>query len=224
MDVRFLREMVTAAPLESNEAVLSLLNRLGVTAVDALLDVLAEEQGRPTRLRLVSLIAELGRGHHQRIAARLRDPRWYVARNAVTILHRSGGREVISYLEQSASHRAAPVRREAVWGLFSVAGSEAVPVIKGLADDADETVRDAAFGALGSLMGTEALDALADLARASPLKANRLRALEELASHPAAEAVDTLEGLASRGARPRLGRRLRRRARALARQRQRDRR
>ncbi len=215
---------MTTAPIENNEAVVSLLHRLGVSAVDSLLDVLAEERDRPTRLRLISLIAQLGRGHHERIGARLRDPRWYVARNAVTILHRTGGREVIPILEQAASHRSAPVRREAVWGLFTVAGTGAVPLLRRLAEDADETVRDAAFGSLGSLMGTESLGALADLARRSPSRADRLRALDELASHPAAEAIDTLESLASRAGRPRLGLALRRRARSLVRQRQRERR
>lgn len=222
LDVRFLREMFAGGAHRDNPAFTSLLERLGVVAIDLLLEVLAEEENRRTRLELIGMLVELARGHHTLIARRLEDPRWYVARNAVTILHRVGGREVLPLLQEAAEHPAGPVRKEAIWGIFAVAGVEGVPVIRRLAADPDPLVRDAALAALGSLTGRDAVDALVDVIRNEPEKAVRRGALEQLGQHPAPEALAALEELGARGTRPRLPRDLRRRARVLAKRRRRE--
>jgi hypothetical protein len=191
-----------------------LLVRFGPPAMESLFDVLAAEQDRGSRTRLLGLLRSLPSDSYGSLASRLVDPRWYVVRNAVHVLSRSGGRDAVPLIKQAARHSSAPVRREAIQGLVSVAGDEAVPLILEMAQgDPNDAVRTAAVVSLGGLLSPDAVEALASVVRSpAPLRVRRL-ALEQLGGHPAPEAAAALEQLASRRARPRLPRALRFRAR-----------
>ncbi|HET9707283.1 MAG TPA: hypothetical protein VFP39_03165 [Gemmatimonadales bacterium] len=62
------------------------LPRLGVLAVDPLLDALANAQERATRRALLERLKQLGPILGPSITARLTDERWYVLRNLLTLL------------------------------------------------------------------------------------------------------------------------------------------
>lgn len=198
---------------------ISLLQRFGPIAVDCLLEDLAGEESRSRRALLLSVLAEMARGHRGPVTARLSDPRWFVARNAVTILYRSGGDDVVPLLVQARQHHHEAVRREVVTGLLEVAGLQALPELVQLAGDREETVRVAVVRALAGMTSAEACAALARLCLELSSPVDRRRALEELARHSAAEATGALQDLASSRSRPRLPWRLRRQARALLKER-----
>jgi hypothetical protein len=209
------------SPAEGDVAsTLRLLERFGEIAVESLLEDLAEEEDRGRRALLLGVLAEMARAHKDPVAARLSDSRWFVARNAVTILYRSGGSDVVPMLVRAASHPHPAVRREVVTGLLEAAGSDALPELMTLADDRDETVRISVVRALAGMTSAEASSALGRLCLDLTAPADRRRALEELARHASPDAVGVLREVASSRTRPRLPWRLRRLARALLKQRE----
>jgi len=209
-----------STPGVNENQVRRLLIRFGPAGAEGLFDLLAEEPQRASRTRLLALLRSLPPSYHSGLAARLGDPRWYVVRNAVHVLARSGGHEVLRLLTQASRHSAAPVRREAIQGLVAAGGDEAIPTILERAEqDPEEAVRAVAVVALGGLLSPGAVDALvAMVRRASTMRLRRL-ALDQLAVHPSTEAVEALKHLASERSRPRLARILRVRAEAAAKQR-----
>src|SRR5207245_11723133 len=126
----------------------------------------AQGRHRAGRTRLLALLRSLPPSYHTGLSARLGDARWYVVRNAVHVLSRSGGPDVRPLLAQAATHPAAPVRREAIQGLVSAGGDEAIPLILERAEhDPEEAVRAVAVVALGGLLTPNAVDALVVMVR-----------------------------------------------------------
>jgi len=196
-------------------AAAALLAGLGPVVVDALFDVLAEERGRAERAQLLGLLRILAATSLDRVATRLSDPRWYVVRNAVHVLSRIGGPGVTDLLARAAQYPTPAVRREALRGLASIGGDDMLPQLERIAlTDSDDDVRMAAVAALGGLTRPSTLSPLAGIVRKSTHRHVQTLALEQISRHPAQEAVETLESLASRRSRPRVGRALRRVAKA----------
>jgi hypothetical protein len=198
-----------------------LLERFGEIAAERLLEDLAGEEEGGRRALLLGVLSEMARSHRGPVTARLSDRRWFVARNAVTILYRSGGADVVPLLMQAAGHPHPAVRREVVAGLLDAAGPAALSELIRLAHDQDESVRISVVRALGGMTSAEACSALGRLCLDLSSPADRRRALEELARHSAPEATSVLRQVASSRGRPRLPWRLRRHARGLLKQRER---
>jgi hypothetical protein len=216
-DAGLVADLVTAETEQEGSPVPDMLREFGDLAVEALLDALAAEQDRGRRALLIGMLRRVAEGHHGPVVTRIGDERWYVVRNAVSILRSVGGAEVMTLLAEAARHPAAAVRREATLGLVAAGGLEAIPHLETLAADPDPQIRSLAVDALGALAGRPAAAALADVARANVAVDTRRSAIELLARHSAAEAPELLGALASRRTRPRLPRALRRHAKALAR-------
>jgi hypothetical protein len=214
-----LAELVSIAQDGQADSTIRLLIPFGDVAVDDLMDDLADERDRGRRAVLLAIVCEVARGHHHRVATRLADPRWFVARNAVTVLHRSGGKDVVPLLAEAARHLEPAVRREAARGLLAVAGLEAMPELMMLAVDPDESVRWAVISAMGGLSAPGAASALGRLVRTLHDQGDRRRAIDALARHPASEAAGALAELASPRSRPKLPLRVRRYAKSLSKKR-----
>ena len=220
-----LAELVARARRAGDEGRLRFLGgEVDAAMVDALLDALAAEAQLSRRAALVDVVAGVAAEHLPVVAARLADDRWFVVRNAVTILGRIGregggarearSSEALAAVQRAAGHAHAAVRREVARSLAAAGGAEAVAPLLALGLDTDPAVRAGAVSALDSLAAPDAASALARLAATLPTAAERRRALDSLADHPAPVAVRLLDELASaRGLRDRP---LRRRARALA--------
>jgi HEAT repeat protein len=179
------------------EHVHSLLEPFGEAAVDGLMEMLAKEEDKARRATLVSTLVQLSKGHPKSVAARLSDSRWFVVRNAVTVLYRAHGSEVLPYLVEASRHMHPAVRREVIRGLVAVGGEEAVPVLRRLAADSDHEVRRSALEALGGMVVPAAAPALAGIAESSTDLGEKRRAIDYLGRHPAREATMLLEALAS---------------------------
>jgi len=211
LDPLVLRALVSTTEQGSTvESNVELLAAFGDTAVDCLLDELSLEQDRGRRALLLTTLCKLAAGHHHLVAKRLSDPRWYVARNAVTILHRIGGPEVVRALMDAFRHGEPVRRREAVRGIIAVAGPRAMPGLIQMTQDPDPTVRAALVSGLGSLVDPGAAAGLAKLALSFRDVADRRRAIDALVRHPAPEAAAELVSLASARSKPALPRKLRR--------------
>ena len=221
LSTEMLAELVSVSQgLEDPESTVRMLDLFGDTGVDCLMEDLAQERDRGRRALLLSVLAHVARGRYYRVAKWLSDQRWYVARNAVTVLYRSGHEEVIPLLVEAAHHREPAVRREAARGLVEMTGIDALPHLRALAGDQDQTVRAAVMAALGTMMKPGACETLGSLAHTLKDPADRRRALEALSRHASPEATGVLERLASAKGSPRLPWKLRRYARDLVKKRQ----
>ncbi len=210
LDAAVMRSFVDGIVDESeHDRVMSMLRRFDESGVDSLLDALAVEENRGTRAMLVGAVSEMVAEDVDRVIDRLADPRWFVVRNAVTILGRAKNRDAMPALVELLNHEQAGVRREVLRSLVSIAGADSVPYLRRAADDRDEQVRLASVTTLGSLTTTSAANALADIVKRSTDQGERERAINALGGHAAPEAAELLKGLISRRSQPRLPRALR---------------
>lgn len=198
-------------------AVEALLTRLGSAAVDALLDALEAEEDTRTRATLLGITADVAPGHVEVVVQRLADRRWFVVRNALAILARTGGAP-LAQVAGMADHDHPAVRREAGRALMTC-GPPAVPALRRLAADPDRLTRVAAVVGLRSVGGRDAVDALVEVAAGDGPTDARRTALDGLAGLPEAAAGEALQRLSSRGGGHRLPWRLRRHARRMLRRR-----
>jgi hypothetical protein len=195
-------------------SVIEMLEPFGEPAVASLFDQLADEDDRGRRAALLGVLRSLAPGRSAAVADRLRDPRWYVVRNAVNVLRHTGDPGALDLLASAAQHAAEGVRREAVWGLVS-GGPAALPHLVAAASSPDESVRRLTVEALGGMHTPEAAAALAGIVAAAGDLATRRLALERLGTNRALDVPEHLRTLGARGG-PRRPRSLRRRARTLA--------
>jgi hypothetical protein len=215
LDRQLVSRLVEVDTSEGDSVVPDLLASFGAVGVDVLLDLLAEEEDRNRRAQFLGVLRRTVRENVDPVTDRLSDPRWYVVRNAVSLLGSVGGQPMLPRIEQAAEHESPAVRREVASALVAAGGPAAVPSLSRLAEVDDPEVRRRAVTALGALVGREAGEALAAVARTSHDRGLRIHALEELAARP--DGPELLRELASSSSRPRLPWSLRRRARSLAR-------
>jgi hypothetical protein len=106
-------KLLTEGSVES-ETLQTLVDEMGATAVEPLLDVLIESESRAVRRRVFDILGSLGSYALERTIARLQDNRWFVQRNMLALLQRfellPEGFDLQPYYEH-ADHR---VRREAL--------------------------------------------------------------------------------------------------------------
>jgi hypothetical protein len=194
-----------------------LLAPFGDLGVEVLLDLLADEEDRDRRALLLAVLRQAAAGHVGPVAARLDDPRWYVVRNAVTLLGAAGGPDVLERLATVARHGAPEVGREAARSLVLAGGPAAAPYLLDLAIHGGDEMGRLALVALAALTGSESAAAIAEVARSSSSKPLRQEALDVLAGR--VDGGPFLEDLAAGSTKPKLPWGLRRHTKALLRER-----
>ena len=133
---------------------------LGVSATEALLHSLEDEQSRHVRLLTCEALAQMGEDTMRTVAKRLDHPQWFVARNAVSILGQIGKAECIPYLKKALSHPEARVQRAALKGLASMRTDEAIGAICECAGGDDAALCKAALEWIAVIGSEQALPAL----------------------------------------------------------------
>ncbi|HSJ50405.1 MAG TPA: HEAT repeat domain-containing protein, partial [Actinomycetota bacterium] len=191
----------------------AVLAPFGRHGVEILLDLLADEADRQRRALLLGALRRIASSHPDAVAARLRDERWFVVRNAVSILGSAPNATVLSRLAEVASHPAPEVRREVPEAMANAGGAEAAPFLRRLAIDGPADVRTSALNSLATLVGPEASAGLAEVVRVSPDRGQRSRALESLSRRP--DGAEALRSLLQGEEGPRLSWRWRRQVRRL---------
>ncbi len=132
-------------------AVLHLAVALGEVASPAWAEALSESPDRAARRALVHALTNQGESALKTVLAMLEDPRWYVVRNAITVIGGIGSEETVGSLDQCLTHADARVRREAVMALAKLGGPESRVQILSLLVDRDSDVRASATMVAGFL-------------------------------------------------------------------------
>lgn len=176
-----------------------LLTRLERGAADVMLDALAESQSRATRRALMDRLAALGGEIAPLVVARLDDDRWYVRRNLLALLDRLGRWPDTFSPVPHWEHPDPRVRREALKLLLKMPAERDRALTAALAET-DERILPIALAAAQRGCPPAAvplvLSRLRDAGLALELRAAAVRALRSV---KAAEALDALLDLASRG-------------------------
>lgn len=201
-------EWVTAEAADGSPHLAAALAPFGDEGIDALLDVLAEEEDRAHRALLLATLRRIVQGHSRPVVSRLSDARWFVVRNAVLLLASTGDTSVLPALERVARHPSPQVRREVPEAMSSIGGAQAVPFLVELGLGADPELGHRAVVALGALKGPRAAQGLAQIAREGSNRGRRIEALDVLTERNEDRWI--LDELIARGSAGRLPWRLRR--------------
>jgi HEAT repeat protein len=124
---------------------------LGADIARALVAALEEAEDRSVRRALLDALVAAAPRAPEVLADMVRDRRWFVVRNAVTVLGEIEGEQAVQHLTQVLAHTHPRVRREAVMALARIGSDDAAQLILGMLDDPDEGVRAAAAMTLGVL-------------------------------------------------------------------------
>jgi len=143
----------------AQESAMRLLQALGPKAVNAMIDLLAEEEGRNRRRLLVALLRQIAAEDPAPIVNRLSDERWYVVRNLLTVLRETSTTTAHEAVLAAGEHPDARVRLEALRALGTIGTGSSQRLAKATGDE-DEKVRHAAIGMLGAAGTPEAEGAL----------------------------------------------------------------
>ncbi len=189
------REAEKGSPEES---ALRLLQALGPRAVNALIDLLAEEEGRNRRRLLVGLLTRIAADDPAAIVNRLSDDRWYVVRNLLTVLRETSTATASEAVITATDHPDGRVRLEALRVLGTTDSGAVKRLAKAFADD-DEKVRHAAIGMMGAAGSAEASGGLvAALEDRRTRHSDKLRIVLALGGSESSSAIDALTGLAKK--------------------------
>jgi len=134
-------------------------------AVEPLMDLLGEVKHRKGRRVLCEVLVDLLGSNLEPLAKRLDDPRWFVVRNLIYILHRSGSRNGLKYLRQTLSHPHPKVRQETLRALEAMGMARSADFLLGLLESRDEICRTWALERLAVLGDRRAAEPLWKLIR-----------------------------------------------------------
>lgn len=160
----------------SHRATHQLIDALGAPFLRGLLLALGEESDRSRRRRIFDLLAALGPRILPHASALLADPRWYVVRNILSLLHITGTGLSPKLVDWALRFPDARVRLEGVKCLTALGSATPTATIeRALADD-DPRVVEATVVTLGTRQITSGLQPLVSLLG----KGDRLRRQREL--------------------------------------------
>jgi len=171
--VDMIADMMTHTP-ESAEytAAYAYLKTLERAGTSLLLDILAEEGNRETRLFLIDILKDLGKNQVALVGEQLSDQRWYVVRNAVRILGDTGTEQAIAFLHKAADHKDQRIREEVIHALLNIGGRKAAGILARYLKDKNQGIQVLALRGMGELKGLGDMEAryVMDFAELRPLK------------------------------------------------------
>ncbi len=125
-------------------------------AIGALLELLADENDRASRIYLLDLLKEFGKNQTALLGDHLLDERWYVVRNIVSILGENKTDQALAMLRRAADHKNAKIRQEVIKALVSIGGKKAAGILARFLRDQDPDIQLTAAHALADFTGSSA--------------------------------------------------------------------
>jgi len=134
-------------------------------AVEPLLDLLGEVTLRKARRILCEALVELIGDDFEPVVKRLDDPRWFVVRNLVYILRRSGSRSASPHLRRALEHPHPRVRQETLRAMEAIGMARSAEFLLRLLESNDDICRAWALERLADLGDSRAAERLWNLIR-----------------------------------------------------------
>jgi HEAT repeat protein len=170
---------------EENEKIIDrLCSVMGQTLAYPLIQRLCVAESLHARKTIAIALTRAGEAAIPAIVPMLKDERWYVVRNMITILGEIGSAETVSALQQTARHPEPKVRKEVIKAFMKINTPAIESALISLISDEDEDVVRQAIFSLGTIRSKAAVRPLLDIVTTSdiflkelPLKKQALVAL-----------------------------------------------
>jgi HEAT repeat protein len=147
-----------------NEALLDrLCTIIGQALAYPLIQRLCVTESLHARKTIAIALTESGEAAVPALLTMLKDERWYVVRNMVTILGEIGSLEAVGALQTIARHPEPKVRKEIIKTLMKISHQAAERTLLTLIDDEDEDVVRQAIYSLGAIRSKAAVRTLLDI-------------------------------------------------------------
>ena len=117
------------------------LKMLPWQALDSFLWALGELRHYPARRAVCQALEILGMDHIEILGKGTENPRWYVVRNVVSILGRTGNPEVLEYFKRTIKHSDQRVRKETVISASRINTPDAADFLILALNDEDEKIQ-----------------------------------------------------------------------------------
>jgi len=185
----YLLEALFAADTDQKTRTLltQVLAYLGDMVANRIMQRLCTEESAPKRKVLSDTLIRSGASILPIVHAYLNDDRWYVVRNAVTIMGDIRSQESLAELSLLLQHEEVRVRRETIRALTKIGGHRAIKALLQTAATDDQEIRRQAILSLGALRAMDAGPTLLALLkhkgwsqREIDLKKDTIRALGEI--------------------------------------------
>ena len=188
-----------------NESMLdSLCSTIGQSLAYPLIQRLCVTESLHTRKTIAIALTRSGEAAISALVSTLKDERWYVVRNMVTILGEISSPDSLKALQQTAGHPEPKVRKEVVKSLVKISPQGGERTLVGMLDDSDRDVVRQVIFSLGAIRSKAAARPLLDIVTASDtflkeleLKKLAVSALGKIGDRQATEPL--LDILAVRG-------------------------
>jgi len=106
------------------EDVKKAVKKMGAEVIPQLMDLLIETEDKNVRIKLITIISSLKREAVEVVENYLKDKRWFVRRNAVTILGAIGEKDYVDDLKKAGKDEDFRVRIEVLRSVFHIVGAE----------------------------------------------------------------------------------------------------
>lgn len=168
--------------------------KAGDEAIQPLLWALRIVEDKNTRLRITEVLSQLGEGVLPAINHELRDSRWYVRRNACTVLSKIPSIYPLEPLSILLHDPVPQVRSEAIAAMSNIGGEEAENLVLPMIMDKQVLVQHSAIEVLGRIGSEKSVETLISFIQTSKFRGKReilgkaaLRALGEIGNEKAKE-------------------------------------
>ncbi len=179
-----------------------LLEALGQSILEPLLEVLAEEPEMTARKALVDMISSRSTGYIELLGRHVADSRWYFVRNVVAILGATKSPDALQYLSRTLRHADSRVRRESIRALAGLSDRLAGDMLVAALDDPDAQNVQVSARYLGAARVERARGALEQVAqgdgRGNRDLGPRVEAIEALGRLGSKQSLPVLEQLAGK--------------------------
>lgn len=181
---------------ENAELMTEYLRLVGEAGLREFIAPLAEEQNRSLRAFMCQVLVRMGTAAIPHLRPWVEDRRWYVARNAVTILGQIHDPSTLPCIIEAARYPDPRVRKEAAQALGTWGVDGALTTLLGLLEDPDPTVQMTLISVIGRLKNEEAVRALKDLTLGHnsrsvsfPIREEAIRTLATMRTEEARSAI-----------------------------------
>lgn len=177
----------------------TLCKTIGKSMAYPLIQRLCVAESLPERKSIAALLTKTGEAGIPALLSMLKDERWYVVRNMVTILGEIASPAALKALQGTAVHPEPKVRKEVIKSLLKISSKEAESTLVPLIGDTSSDVVRLAIHSLGSIRARTAVRPLLEIVNASDpflkeltLKKQALLAIGRIGDRQATESLMNL--------------------------------
>lgn len=163
------------------DGILRVLAALGGKGAYRIIQRLCLAPGIFERRALATALVRIGPAACAPVIAMLKDERWYVVRNMVTILGELRCKEAVLPLKKPLYHEDQRVRKEAVRALMKIGGEASEAALISLLEDPDQVIARQAISACGLVKSAQAVTPLLALLERNDLFLKQLGVKKDVA-------------------------------------------